>query len=397
MRDDLAYAIAFGVVGLSLGLGCSGKNNAADAKMVDGKSIDASIGEGPGGLPTYFSWEGGEIRLEWIQDGGSNTSRGTAFFYQSETPPTNPIPNFPGCIDARSRDTWPLAQGTIVPLDVGDVVVTTSGGQIPFVKDATGLDQTTACSPTTACPAGDTCMLDGAPTTGAGFCATQDFLQRPHDLWYLKAPTFAANDGARFPANESYDISFTGNFAYTSTGGVAMPAWPAQAYNNVGSNEESSFMPSDWVPTAPAPCTGAAPNQCGAGVPSIAIPNGADFVMGFALDASTDLPPPPYEQVNTALEFDGSGFNGPVVLCQFDGAPTSVTIPAALVTILSAYSPGTVSRQHFTHHIIPLTDGQLDGFGEIIPGTPSKPIPLAEQQRVDLITEWSYIDPWSIQ
>ena len=118
--------------------------------------------------------------------------------------------------------------------------------------------------------------------------------------------------------------------------------------------------------------------------------------MGMGSDASTNLPPAPYEQVNTAIAFKGTGFAGPIVLCQFDGAPATVTIPAALVSILQQYTPGTVSRQHLTHHIIPLTDGQLAGFGEIIPGTASAPVPEANQQRIDILTVWCYTDPWAI-
>jgi hypothetical protein len=408
MHHNLAYSIKFGLVGLGLGLGlgCGGSNNQHNDAPITKKDAaqDAFTGDAAAAPLTLTSWEGGEIRLEWIQNGSNNTSRGTAFFYQSETPPTQMAPSFPGCIDARppsiggpSPQTWPLAQGAIVPLDVGDVIVTTSTEQVVFAKDATGLNQTTACGGTAAaCTAPAVCMANGAPTTGAGFCATTDPLLRPHDLWYKKAQqTPAAGDGSFFPANESYNITFTGNDAYTSTGGVKMPSWPAQAYNNIGANEESGFMPGNWVPSNPAPCSGASPNQCGTGSSSVVIPAGADFVLGFGSDTSTNLPAAPYEQVNTAIAFKGTGFAGPLVLCQFDGDPATITIPKALIAILGAYTPGTMSRQHLTHHIIPLTDGQLAGFGEIIPGTAATTVPAADQQRIDILTVWCYTDPWS--
>src|SRR6185503_14846471 len=143
------------------------------------------------------------------------------------------------------------------------------------------------------------------------------------------AAQFTANDGSDYPADQAYNMVFTGS-----------PDWPAQAFN--GAAGHFGYMPSNWAPVDPAPQ--------GSADPAFQIPD-ADFTMTFQPDASTNLPPG-YE-VNTAIAFKGTGFpgGGPIVLCQFDGTPTTITIPKAMAEILRAYTPGTMSRQHVNHHL----------------------------------------------
>ena len=49
--------------------------------------------------PTLADDEGGEVRIEYIQNNaGQTTTRVTAFFMESADPAHNPIPAFPGCV-----------------------------------------------------------------------------------------------------------------------------------------------------------------------------------------------------------------------------------------------------------------------------------------------------------
>ena len=227
------------------------------------KSIDAPVDAPPIPHIGFSNNEGGEIRLEWIETNAHVTeSRATAFFYKSQDPANHALPNFPGCFDVRDRSLWPLAQGTIVPQDVGDVIISSNGNgpDIVMTRDdttAVGVPAPTTCADTsgkistkvcvggtaaagTACTAATeatVCTGGGTCTGAAGGC---DFLGRPHGLSWKKLPvtTGAPNDptdGNYLPPDSLYNITFTGS-----------SDWPAQQFNNV------PFMPANWTPQTPA-------------------------------------------------------------------------------------------------------------------------------------------------
>jgi hypothetical protein len=248
--------------------------------------------------------EGGEIRLEWIQQVNAGvlqtTARMGAYFYKSETPAKQAFPAFPGCIDARARDKWPLAQGTIEYLDVGDVILVPKTGQ-PFKMVR---DQSTP--------------------------ASKDAFQRPHDLWWKKVLNFPANDGDLYlPADESYDVVLTGKEG----------VWPHQVLKDV------AFMPAAWNPTSPTASETAM------------LQAGTDFTVTYTPVTSTHLPPG--GKVNTVIAFVGTPNVGPIVICQEEGTDGSMTVPAAMVDIIRTAGGGSgrYVRQQLTHQLFELTDG----------------------------------------
>jgi len=340
------------VVVLSLGsCGGAGKSSSSDAPPPP--PSDGALGDAAEPPLALQNNEGGEIRLEWIQNAaGATTSRADAYFYKSQTPAWHTLPAFPGCIDVRAKDTWPFAQGTITPLDVGGVIIhptnpSNGSADLELTRDSQGMDHTVACSTSSPCPAGSMC-------NAAGYCATTDALARPHDLWYKKAANFAANDGSFFPADQGYSVFLTGS-----------SEWPPQVFE--GSIGRGPYMPSDWAPVSP---------PTNATVPLL---QDTDLVLTFNPDASTALPAG--YKVNTVVAFTGTGFAGPIVFCQVDGTPATLTVPAAMVNIIRQYTPGAFSRIHLTHHLEELTDGT--------------PRPTADRKRIDMLTIWCYATPWA--
>lgn len=281
--------------------GCGDDNNVG----VDAPKADAPPPDGFAPL-SFADDEGGEIRLEWIaQYNGTppvlqTTARATAYFYKSQTPAKFALPAFPGCFDMTAKDKWPLAQGTIDPLDTGIVTIKSQTGQ-PLVTVRDEL-------------------------SGPGGTATADAFARKHDLWFKKPTAFAANDGDTFlPPNQTYDIEFAGS-----------DEWPAQTIEDV------AFMPAAWTPTSP---------------PIDAITQlaaGTDLTLTYTPVTSSNLPEG--YRVNTVVAFTGMGFSGPVVLCQEEGTDGSITVPAALVDKLRTYGSGRYVRQQLTHALFELTD-----------------------------------------
>ena len=274
--------------------------------------------------------EGGEIRLEWISQynptalAHQTTARATAYFYKSMTPSKFPIPAFPGCVDMRDKTKWPLAQGAITHLDVGNVIIASSGQDLVMTRDQ---------STTPVCP---------------GNC---DPFSRPHTLWYRKAANLPANDADTFlPPNEKYDIIFTGS-----------SEWPAQVIKGV------PFMPERWTVTSP-------PTDM-----TTMLQAGTDLTLTYTPVTSSNLPPG--YRVNTFVAFQGTGHAGPIVACQEEGTDGSITVPAAMVDILRAYTPGRYVRQQLTHALFELTDGA--------------PKPVAERKRVDVLTIYCYNTGWA--
>jgi hypothetical protein len=275
--------------------------------------------------------EGGEIRLEWISQGGMTTSRMGAYFYKSMTPGRFDLPGFPGCVDMRARDHWPLAQGTIVPLDVGGVKL------IP--KTGTPFEMVAAMNP-------------------------KDAFQRPHELWWQKPSNLPGNDADTFlPPNESYDVEFTGS-----------AEWPHQLH------EKAAFMPERWTPTSPDALT-----------PGV-LTRDQDFTVTYTPVTSSNLPP--NVKVNTFMAFVGTPNIGPIVACQEEGTDGSMTVPAALVNVILDHSgplvgteagPGTAGRfvrQQLTHQLFELTDSDT-------------PLPEDQRKRVDVLTIYCYNNAWT--
>ena len=272
--------------------------------------------------------EGGEIRLEWISQATAagvvqTTARATAYFYKSQTPGNHALPAFPGCFDVRLKDKWPLAQGTIVPLDTGIVTI----------KSQTGTDLVTVRDMSTP--------------------PTNDPFVRPHELWFKKPSNLAANDGDTFlPPNESYDIVFAGS-----------SEWPAQTIEDV------AFMPAAWAPTTPS----------NIGLTNLP-PAGSDLTLSYTPVTSSNLPAG--YRVNSVVAFTGTGHSGPIILCQEEGTDGAITVPAAMVDILRAYTPGRYVRQQLTHALFELTD--------------SGPKPPGVRKRVDVLSIYCYNTGWQV-
>jgi hypothetical protein len=306
----LALAFVFG--------GCGDDNKIEP----DAPKADAPPPDGFDPL-SFADNEGGEIRLEWIKQFTAagveqTTARATAYFYKSQTPGKFALPAFPGCFDMRLKDKWPLAQGTIVPLDVGGVTIKSTGSDLVMVPDM-------------------------------GVMA--DPFSRPHALWYKKTSNLPGNDGDMFlPPNQTYDIVLAGS-----------AEWPAQTINDV------AFMPERWdVSTPPANAT-------------TMLVADTDFTMTYTPVVSSNLPPG--YRVNTVVAFQGTGHMGPIVLCQEEGTDGSITVPAALVNVLRAYTPGRYVRQNLTHALFELTDGA--------------PKPPGERKRVDVLSIWCTNTGWA--
>ena len=292
------------VLGCSLLVGCGDNGGTPDAKPIDAP---------PDATPelSFMDNEGGEIRLEWISQfsptamATQTTARTTAYFYKSQTPGNHTLPAFPGCFDMRAKDKWPLAQGTIVPLDVGGVTI----------KSKTGTDL--------------------VMTRDMSTPPTLDPFSRPHELWFKKTSNLPANDGDTFlPPNQTYDVVFAGS-----------AEWPAQTIKDI------AFMPAAWTVLAPA--TNVTTNLVA----------GTDLTLTFTPAPSSNLPPG--YRINTVVAFQvTTGFAGPVVLCQEEGSDGSITVPAALVDILRSYGGGRYVRQQLTHALFELTDGEPKPPGE---------------------------------
>lgn len=293
--------VAVGFLGLT---GCGDDKVSPDAKPVDATPDAATA-------LSFADNEGGEIRLEWIEQysptamATQTTARATAYFYKSQTPGRHDLPAFPGCFDMRPKDKWPLAQGTIVPLDVGGVTIDSKTGQ-------------------------DLVMVRDQSTP-----ATLDPFSRPHELWWKKTSNLPANDGDTFlPPNETYDVKFAGS-----------AEWPAQTIKDI------AFMPARWTNLNP-PVN--ATTQLVAGQP---------LTLTFTPAPSSNLPEG--YRVNTTVAFQAtSGFAGPIVLCQEEGSDGSITVPANLVDILRSYGGGRYVRQQLTHALFELTDGDPKPPGE---------------------------------
>jgi hypothetical protein len=297
MRVSIPLALSFVIAGC----GDNGKaDSPADARKPDAPP-DAYV-EPP---LTLQNNEGGEIRLEWISQFNAmlgvaqTTARMGAYFYKSQTPATWPIPAFPGCVDARARDKWPLAQGTIVSLDVGGVkVIPKTGTPFDLIKNMT------------------------TPPT-------KDAFQRPHDLWWQKPSALAANDADMYlPPNQSYNIELAGS-----------AEWPHQVLENV------AFMPERWVPTSPT-------------ADAVAMLTAdTDFTVTYTPVTSSNLPAG--ARVNTVIAFTGTPNVGPIVICQEEGTDGSMTVPAAMVNIIrtAGGTGGRYVRQQLTHQLFELTDG----------------------------------------
>jgi hypothetical protein len=259
-----------------------------------------------------------------------------AYFYKSMDPARFDLPAFPGCVDMRARDHWPLAQGTIVPLDVGGVKL--------------------------------------IPKTGTAFemmrtMNTADAFKRPHELWWQKPSNLPGNDADMYlPPNESYDIEFTGS-----------AEWPHQVF------EKAAFMPERWTPTSPN------------ATETAVLTRDQDFTFTYTPVTSSNLPPG--VKVNTFMAF-AHGTLGPIVACQEEGTDGSMTVPAALVNIIidnagpivdghptPLPADGTTTarmvRQQLTHQLFELTNSDT-------------PVDEASRKRVDVLTIYCYNNAWRV-
>ena len=299
-------------------VGCGDSNSTPDAPMPDA--------EPDAWAPLGFSDnEGGEIRLEWIAQSTAagvmqTTARAHAYFYKSQTPGNHALPAFPGCFDVRTKAKWPLAQGTIVPLDVGGVTIKSTGTDLVMTRD-----------------------MSVPPLS--------DAFGRLHELWWRKVSNLPGNDADTFlPPNQTYDIVLAGS-----------SEWPAQTISDV------AFMPAAWTPTSP-PVAGTTMLQAG-----------TDLTMTYTSGTSSNLPAG--YRVNTVVAFTGTGHTGPIILCQEEGTDGSITIPADMIDLLIAYSPGRYVRQQLTHALFELTDGA--------------PKPPGVRQRVDVLSIYCYNSGWA--
>jgi hypothetical protein len=263
----------------------------------DAATQDATSGDAMEPPLSDMDKQGGEIRLEWIQNAaGQNTARATAFFYATEQPDWHSLPAFPGCVDARSADFWPFAAGLVTYRDVGGVVVhTPTGSDLSLTKTMGGVDP----------------------------------LGRGHALWWSKPADFAANDGTRYlPPDSPIDVLLTG-----------WAEWPAQTYLGFG------YMPAAFTPLSP-PAQG-----------NVVLPAGTLTITSMP-GINTHLSD---QYVDSAVIFTGptdpDGAERAVIVCEYSGEPASIAVPAALVTIIRSYGSGHLIRQVFGHSIMELTDG----------------------------------------
>ncbi|MDB4959922.1 MAG: hypothetical protein JWO36_7491 [Myxococcales bacterium] len=275
--------------------------------------------------------EGGEVRLEWIHDSaGRNTARATAFFYKQENPAWHMLPAFPGCVDVRARTTWPLAQGAATYVDVGSVFVESQhGSALVLAKDSTGRD---------------------------GGTATEDFLGRPHDLWWKKLPDFTANDGdTYYPPDALYNVLLAGT-----------NEWPAKVYAGV------AYMPASFTPVTP-------PEDTSFGLP--AGPLATTYTRGTNANLPADWGGS-YETVFTSPNFvDSKGVELPIVVCRSDLEAGATTVPSAFVDLIRSYATGTLIRQVVVDHIVEFSDGS--------------PRATANRKRLDVLGIRSYTTTWS--
>jgi hypothetical protein len=241
--------------------------------------------------------EGGEIRLEWIQNAaGQTTARATAFFYQDEQPDWHTLPAFPGCIDARGQDVWPFAAGIVTYRDVGGVITHSwTGSDLALTK-----------------------VMGG-----------EDPLGRGHALWWTKPADFAANDGdTYFPADEPIDILLSG-----------WDQWPQQSYLGLG------YMPAAFTPISPS-----------AGA-NLVVPTGA-LTITSTPGNNVNIAG---RYIESAVIFTGQpggdGIERALFMCQLSGEPASITVPPDFVAMIRGYGSGHLIRQVISRSIFELTDG----------------------------------------
>ncbi|CAN5756462.1 hypothetical protein BH11MYX2_BH11MYX2_03130 [soil metagenome] len=345
----IAIGFAF-VTGSLLTVGACGDdgggNTVVDARPDTGGGSDALPPDAPPRVVDFGSDEGGEVRLEWIKFPNGNTgARGTAFFYKDPgTTKFWPFLSLDGCTDLtglNGHDKWPKAQNANREyFDVGPYV--NVSGAFP----ATGplvISKTDAA----AIPA-----PPGRDPVGR---------LQPAGSWYFNAAAGTDMDGdALLPSDTFYDVTLPGSATYAG-----------HTY------DKAVYMPGDMTPMSPA--FNATP-----------IPAPATGDMTFVFNNATSHPPngpdgQPIEVQNliaftaqpmvagTATTF------GPAVICikkQEAGATTTVTVPAAFVTIARTAYPngGQLARQTVVHNVKELVDGAGAGTG----------------RRIDMLGVWCY-------
>jgi hypothetical protein len=184
----------------------------------------------------------------------------------------------------------------------------------------------------------------------------KDGLLRPHDGHW------------NFLVADNMGTTFTGNFnapySVVFTGSPGTDDWPAQTFNN------AIYMGPQWELDTP----GFEPIQLVADTP-------------ITITYKTPNPP-----TNGPAKSDHASYNmvaalvippfGPVVDCISDDTELhTITIPADMVNHARALgSSGLLARAHVSHQVQELTDGVTHNH-----------------KRIDFISVWCYVTPWTAQ
>jgi len=314
------------------------------------KDIDA-----PSVAPVdYTSFEGGEVRLEYLTfPAGApqqTRARATAFFWDgAQGDGFHPLPDVPGCTDFTVPPArWPFTrEPNAKQLDVGQVIIAGHGGSMQLdlpsivpVKGACSVTTGTGCFSNTDCPATETCN---------GAVGTRDNLGRLYkEPWRFAGENPSPMNlnnmaGAFITPDTTYDIIFTGS-----------ANWPAQVL------KDALYVPEAWTLNSPAPDVN----------PVLQ----ADQDLVITYDTPPQLNRPAGYPENTLVHFI-LGANTALVTCVQEGTPGTITIPKDLINKVRALAPagGKFVRQHATHVPLELTDGVTHN-----------------NKRIDVIGIWCY-------
>ena len=324
----------------ALPLGCGDDATKTVDAHVDAPA-DAS-GSGSGSGVNFDSFEGGEVRLEYLQFPPGNATvdrtRATAFFFKG-TPVHYPFPVVPGCTryTAAPPDTWPIAQDPNRQyLDTGHVILTSANGAGYGSGDPTG----------SAAPI----PLDIPP----GVVGAKDFLDRQYTGPWKSAVingTVAVPVGHTYIHDHTpYNVEFTGS-----------PEWPAQAFST------PLYMPDYFSLISPD-------------VNTVSVPLPAGQPMTFTFGEPTTQPGLPAGATVTTLVAFTNG-NPPALLCVLDNTSGTLTVSAADIDFVRATVPGggRLLRQNVVHQLRELTDGVTH-----------------QNRRIDFIGVWCFNYPFTV-
>jgi hypothetical protein len=226
---------------------------------------------------------------------GQTTSRATAFFYANDVQE-----NFrsPGCNDLRDGLLLPVTHAD--NLDVGGVTVqSATASPLGLVRDSSG---------------------------------SEDFLGRPHGVWYKKVPNFSANDGdTYFPPDQTYDLTITpsGDLPQTYSAAAYMPA----AFTPISPPATTNFV----LPDNDVATTFTAGNLA-------QLPAGATHVVSSVLF--------------TADQVDAAGVPLPLIECYDDVITNgSVPVPKSYVETIRSYGAGHMLRQMVAENFVQIAEG----------------------------------------